>query len=825
MDSTTEYIINSKGILTSYSGSEDVLYIPESVKGIGKDVFSYSKGEYIREVIIPEGVTEIQANAFNMSNIQKVVLPSTLTKIGCSAFTGCRKLKEINIPEGIEVIEEDCFSFSGLEKVCLPNSIRVIGIDAFRSCDKLKTINFPDINALKIGECAFTGCTSLVDERGMLILQNRLFTYHQEDNAVNYVRIPDTVIAIERNAFDEYRTVHLEMPIDCPVWQTFGEPKRYGFANSIINRSGSSISFRNQAGEIIAKIVLATEEETDPKKNRFILAIRCSEAGKFDFMGYDSMFSVLSKAPNRLQMALVRLRYPYALSDEMKEAYLAYLKKQGAAAGILLMDNEDYEALHFLGDQHVFTASAMQKMIEHAETKHDATLNAWLLEYNQSQCGAKNTAKKKEALDEFRLPSEAPVLSAAEWRKIFNFTYAGGTVKITGYRGNDKVVTFPEKIGSKFLTALGAETFDYNNSKKVKIVIVPGWITNIESGAFSFAHGMQIEIQEGIEELPVDTFFAVHDLTIKLPRSLKTIGKQFGNSPENTIQLAVPERSAAEEFCKQYHLNYTTYLSEEQENTNHAAQIRERLSAQNKVKAEKRAASPWKKPKPGTKLVSRYLGNGTAVSFPTEVDEILIEGIANTAGETPENYKALVSVVIPEGYSSIGSKAFAGCENLEMIQLPTTLTQIGTGAFAGCKKLKELVINENISFSGSGFFENSAIQMLIIETNPQTRIPSHLFYECQIGTLVVLGGDFKSGGCVFEDTCLWADAKYAKAHYKGNFPQSVYCAGKFATSDIKGLGEINLTKIHPLIEFDENMISDEAIRSRISKWKKHNKSV
>ena len=49
----------------------------------------------IVEVVLPEGVKVISANAFeNCQRLEKVVFPSTLERIGEEAFVNCTSLKE-----------------------------------------------------------------------------------------------------------------------------------------------------------------------------------------------------------------------------------------------------------------------------------------------------------------------------------------------------------------------------------------------------------------------------------------------------------------------------------------------------------------------------------------------------------------------------------------------------------------------------------------------------------------------------------------------------------------------------------------------------------
>ena len=229
MEAKQKFVITKTGILKEYNGTEEVVTIPEGVKEISEMAFSWSSREFIKKVIIPEGVKKIKEHAFSsVKNLEEVVFPSTLVSIGRSAFSNCRNLRKISLP---------------------------------------------NIETLEIGDDAFRGCEGLVDENGFFILQDRLFVYHNDATNVE-VKIPNTIKKIEAGAFYGFKKFHLTMSIHCPSWKTFGEAKRYGFASSIITRSGSTISFQDDTGNIVAKVILANDGETEPKENLTYISIK-----------------------------------------------------------------------------------------------------------------------------------------------------------------------------------------------------------------------------------------------------------------------------------------------------------------------------------------------------------------------------------------------------------------------------------------------------------------------------------------------------------------------------------------------------------------------
>ena len=94
-----EFIIKG-GVLTEAKNAQGRVEIPLGTVKIARFAFSDS---LIEEVVIPAGVVEISARAFDSCvNLKRVVLPDTLTKIGHGAFFGCSALSDINFPSSLE---------------------------------------------------------------------------------------------------------------------------------------------------------------------------------------------------------------------------------------------------------------------------------------------------------------------------------------------------------------------------------------------------------------------------------------------------------------------------------------------------------------------------------------------------------------------------------------------------------------------------------------------------------------------------------------------------------------------------------------------------
>lgn len=79
-------------------------------------------------------VTEIGTEAFsNSHNLTTVTLPTTIKRIESYAFANCDRLSVLELPDGLEEIATWAFFNSHLKKLVVPSSLQKIGTNAFYS--------------------------------------------------------------------------------------------------------------------------------------------------------------------------------------------------------------------------------------------------------------------------------------------------------------------------------------------------------------------------------------------------------------------------------------------------------------------------------------------------------------------------------------------------------------------------------------------------------------------------------------------------------------------------------------------------------------------
>lgn len=132
--------------------------MPDTVRIIGESGFRECRK--LKRVSISNTLCEIGAYAFkDCDALENIVMPGEmrypdgsngLLSIGC--FEGCGLLREIVIPEGIAVIGANAFhNCAALESVTLPRTLKAIRSGAFSGCARLKHLEtkaMPDLIAI-----------------------------------------------------------------------------------------------------------------------------------------------------------------------------------------------------------------------------------------------------------------------------------------------------------------------------------------------------------------------------------------------------------------------------------------------------------------------------------------------------------------------------------------------------------------------------------------------------------------------------------------------------------------------------------------------------
>ena len=184
------------------------------------------------ELIIPSTlggypVTAIDNGAFYYNtNVTKIIIPNSITKIGPRAFKDCSMLTDISMPNDISSIGDEAFLYTGIYndkknwendvlyigdylieaktsisgEYTIKNGTRLIAANAFDSCSKLTSVTIPG-SVRDICSFAFQNCTALTSVdigNGVTTISAYVF---RECTKLENISIPDSIYSIGAGTF------------------------------------------------------------------------------------------------------------------------------------------------------------------------------------------------------------------------------------------------------------------------------------------------------------------------------------------------------------------------------------------------------------------------------------------------------------------------------------------------------------------------------------------------------------------------------------------------------------------------------------------------
>ena len=165
-----------------------------------------SNSSCVGTVTVPSTVTDIDASAFSGAAITGVTFtaPSSLTTIGQYAFLNTTSLGSITLPDSVTTIGQSAFNGSHVTSVTLPSnpSFTTIPTGMFANASSLTTITIPT-NVTTIGMDAFNAASSLTGvtftaPSGVTSLGDRAFV---DARNLTSITIPNSVTIIGSSTF------------------------------------------------------------------------------------------------------------------------------------------------------------------------------------------------------------------------------------------------------------------------------------------------------------------------------------------------------------------------------------------------------------------------------------------------------------------------------------------------------------------------------------------------------------------------------------------------------------------------------------------------
>jgi hypothetical protein len=116
----------------------------------------------------------------------------------------------------------------------------------------------------------------------------------------------------------------------------------------------------------------------------------------------------------------------------------------------------------------------------------------------------------------------------------------------------------------------------------------------------------------------------------------------------------------------------------------------------------------------------------------------------NAIIETKSNtlIQGCAKTIIPSSVTSIGEKAFSGCDNLTSITIPSSVTSIGEAAFESCDNLTSITIPSSVTSIGDDVFQGCENLKTITIPQHFNDYSFHKFYrwDVQVGAKIIWKG-------------------------------------------------------------------------------------
>ncbi len=145
----------------TYRWNYDRIVVEEGVTSIG--MYAFYDLSVIESIILPESLTSIGYAAFQRTLMNSIEIPDAVTTIGPWAFESCTDLASLILPEALTSIGSWAFqNCDALTEVTLPGSLTSVGESAFAGCDALEILVISE-GVAKLGNYAFMDCVALTD--------------------------------------------------------------------------------------------------------------------------------------------------------------------------------------------------------------------------------------------------------------------------------------------------------------------------------------------------------------------------------------------------------------------------------------------------------------------------------------------------------------------------------------------------------------------------------------------------------------------------------------------------------------------------------------
>ena len=681
----------------------------------------FLKGEEVKDLIIPEGVTSIGYSAFyNCSGLASIEIPNSVTSIENYAFKGCSGLTSVEIPNSVTSIGNYAFKgCSGLTSVEIPNSVTSIGVSVFDGCSGLTSVTIGD-SVTSIGERAFCNCdglTSIEIPNSVTSIGDYAFF---DCNRLTSVTIGNSVTSIGYSAFSVVidfdtsggvlKTVNSYAKVPPTIDPfTFGYEKDNATLHVVKGCKNAYASDENWKGflNIIDDLLIISESILLDKTNISTVA------------GETVVLTATIYPEDATDKKVVWTSSDSKVASVVEGRVTA--RKVGTATiTATTTDGSNLTATCKVTVKPTLATSiSLDKTAVALKETESVTLTATVLPETTSNKETVWTSSDSEVAT-----VENGVVTA---HKIGTATITATTTDGSNLTATCKVTVKPTLATSISLDKT-AVALKETESVTLTATVLPETTINKEV-VWASSNSEVASVVEGE--------VTAHKVGTATITATTTDGSNLTASCRVTVK-STPYFEAVNSDGKTIYYNITS-------NDNLTVEVTCKGSKYNEYSDEYSGS---------INIPSSVFFNGKTYSV-TSIGASVFRGCRGLTSVTIPNSvtsigeyafrecSGLTSVTIGNSVTSIGSSAFYGCRGLTSIEIPNSVTSIGVSAFDGCSGLTR--VNINCDSIGSWFERNMSMKEVVIGDSV-TSIGEHAFYNCSGLTSVIIGNSVESIG-------------------------------------------------------------------------------
>ena len=641
----------------------------------------------LKTVTFEAGISEIISDLFRETGINKIDLPSSVTKIGFAAFANS-DLTTINLPSSLSEIQDFAFAHTKLKEITIPDSVEKIGYGAFDSVKTLDKVTLP-ANLKEISSKTFykTNIANITIPESVSSIGGIAFA----DTPLKSITLPNNLITIGQNAFSgtQLTTVVLPSKLKTLENEAFGEITTLVSVNIPLSLESGYNAFSNS--KKLENVIIEDGREKIP-------------AGLLSNIGIKT-FTLPSTIKTIEQSAFAKNDY---LSEISLNNALATIDERAFANTNLkyvkLPDSLTYLGRGAFENNHSLTEVIFPKQLR----------------------AISENAFANTGLTKLEIPSNIEEINSGAFynTKLSDLFLSEGIQRIasSAFVGNQlKVIELPAS-----LQYLGRSAF--GNSSKLRVVKIKSNIdldkyyevNTISPFNYQNYYGDEIPKQRpesifvnfegGVSKVPDYLFNGVtpvKSVTFKDNINLTEIGAHAFDGTSLTF-LTLPDTV---ETLGEFAFGNI--------NTLNSVNIPEKLTTADRAFAGSKKLNELRNKIEGSRIPDGMFENTGLTTFivPSGIKEIGKYAFRNnksTAISFEGVQEGFKDVILPVGLTKIDSRAFESTE-IGYYDIPDTVSEIGDGAFRFNPNLKSIKLPSELKALKGYLFEgNKGMKLLVI---------------------------------------------------------------------------------------------------------------